>query len=182
MKQIELINEYFDQCKLHTTPESRYIHHLMDILYQYGKKCEGGHIVEIGVETMISSWAWLKSNPSKITLCDISFDRAKPKLKDYQEICNANKIELILEEKSSHKMRISNVDLLFIDGLHTYAHVLKELNLFEGDVKQYIIMHDIIKFPGVNSAMNDFLSLNENWTIDLVIEEFPGLSVLKRVV
>ena len=87
MKNLKLINEHFNQCKLHTTPESRYIHHLMDTLYDYGKQFKGGHIVEIGVETMISSWAWLKSNPSKITLCDVSFKKAQPKLTEYKQLC-----------------------------------------------------------------------------------------------
>ena len=181
MKNLKLINKHFNQCKLHTTPESRYIHHLMDTLYDYGKQFKGGHIVEIGVETMISSWAWLKSNPSKITLCDVSFKQAQPKMAEYKQLCHDNNIELVLEKKSSHDLIIADADLLFIDGLHEYKHVLTELNLFESKVKQYIILHDTVKFPRVNDAKNIFLSTNKNWIIDLHIDTFPGLTILKRI-
>jgi len=182
MKHIELINTYFTIARENDTPEKKYISHLMDTLYKYGAKCEGGHIVEIGVETLISSWAWLKSNPSKITLCDITFNRCKHILPTYINIANDNNIPIILEEKSSLDLQVTDVDLLFIDGKHTYKHVTQELKLLCKEVNGYIIIHDTTKFKGVNNAVMEFLTNNSDFTMIEHIEEFPGLKVLKRVV
>src|SRR6056300_1058257 len=159
----------------------KYIGHFMNDLYEYGKLCEGGHIVEIGVQGLLSSWAWLKSNPKKITLNDISFNPCREILPIYKSIAEENNIEVVVEEMNSHRMELADVDLLFIDGLHQRPHVRKELELFNEVVSKYIIVHDIMKFKGVKDATDDFLSTTDEWVLDKDIEIFPGLRILKRI-
>jgi predicted O-methyltransferase YrrM len=51
------------------------------------------------------------------------------------------------------------IDHLFIDTSHTYDHTLKELQKFEPWVRTggIITLHDIVAFPGVLRAVNDYL-------------------------
>jgi len=51
------------------------------------------------------------------------------------------------------------VDHLFIDTSHTYEHTLKELGKFEPwvDMGGVITLHDIVAFPDVLQAINDYI-------------------------
>ncbi len=52
-----------------------------------------------------------------------------------------------------------SIDHLFIDTAHTYEQTLKELQRFEPQVKNggVITLHDIVAFPDVLRAINDYL-------------------------
>ena len=64
---INTIDEEFELVKelgKAKTPMYGVIGHYMDILYKYGKECNS--IAELGVQAVISSWAWAKSKPKKV--------------------------------------------------------------------------------------------------------------------
>jgi predicted O-methyltransferase YrrM len=52
----------------------------------------------------------------------------------------------------------NSIDHLFIDSLHTYDHVMKQLNKYEPFVKKggVITMHDIVHDPPVLKAIEDY--------------------------
>lgn len=154
----------------------------MDTLYEYAQECNN-HIVEIGVNKVCSTWAWAMARPKKITLCDTELTaKGSIWLESFIELSEKEGIEIVLEEKSSLDMKVDNVDLLFIDGLHEYVHIKKELDLFGGNVKKYIIFHDPVLFKDdVNKAALEFLELNDNWVEEYRDNDNPGLLVIKRV-
>lgn len=105
----------------------------------------------------------------------------------------------------------TGVDVLFIDALHTYCHVLYELDTFSPVARKYIMLHDtgepwaradepfsgeidhsVYPYPavydrtkrGVLTAVEDFLAREENkgiWTIKLQKPDNSGFMVLERL-
>jgi len=85
---------------------------------------------------------------------------------------------------------MENTDLLFIDSLHEYAHLMKELKLHHSKVKKYMMFHDTETFgrsdqrntgPGLLTAIEDFLKIHPEWVIHDHIEYQHGLTILKKV-
>lgn len=85
--------------------------------------------------------------------------------------------------------RLAETDLLFIDSLHTAAHVAAELK-HHARVARYIAFHDTVTFgsmgedlqaPGITHAIFDFLArFGFEWRIRYHNPESHGLLVLER--
>lgn len=112
---------------------------------------------------------------------------------------------------SSSAIMSVGVDILFIDALHTYCHVLFELDTFSSYAHKYIMLHDTAapwgredepysgeidhssySYPvhydrskqGVRTAVEDFLARVENqgvWVVKLDKTNNSGFMVLERV-
>jgi hypothetical protein len=94
----------------------------------------------------------------------------------------------------SLSVEIEETDLLFIDSLHVYSQLKKELELHSGKVRKYIGFHDtatwgfVDEYPendnvgsvGLIKAIEEFLSLNKNWKIDYETHLNNGLLVIKK--
>lgn len=115
-------------------------------LSKYASECES--VLETGVRGCVSSWALghgLLMNGEgkgrKILLNDVSpcpvheFQEAMKQL-DVEVVCEwKNNLELVFAEGEAY-------DLTFIDTWHVYAQLKRELELFSGATRKYIIMHD----------------------------------------
>jgi hypothetical protein len=178
------------------TPSDIYEH--INTLYNYSKKCD--HITEMGVRWVSSTWGLLYSNPKKI----ISYDILKhPAIDEVISLSDEYGINFTFIEEDVLKIEIEPTELLFIDTLHTYNQLLRELKLHSNKVSKYIILHDTITFgrkdetiyehasdiikeesekEGLVTAVEDFLISDEgkNWEIFEVFENNNGLTVLKR--
>ena len=99
-------------------------------------------------------------------------------------------------------IEIDEVDLLFIDTLHTYNQLRTEMKLHAGKTRKYILLHDTASFgrvdedmygrashrvkemkktkAGIRTAMEDFLEANGEWSIELDVANNNGLTVLVR--
>jgi hypothetical protein len=102
---------------------------------------------------------------------------------------------------------LPNIDLLFIDTLHTYFQLKNELSLHAKNVSKYIVLHDTKSYAygdesfyseseymimskkvkqeekrGLVPAISDFLETEEGnkWIIEKVYENNNGLTILKR--
>jgi cephalosporin hydroxylase len=94
-----------------------------------------------------------------------------------------------LRRDTAKLARIEETDLLFIDSLHTCAHVHAELK-HHARVTRYIVFHDTITFgsvgedmqaPGLTHAIFDFLVRhNFEWRVRYHNPESHGLLVLER--
>ncbi|AYV85932.1 MAG: hypothetical protein Solivirus2_3 [Solivirus sp.] len=102
--------------------------------------------------------------------------------------------------------KIGSIDLLFIDSIHSYFHILKELRVLAPITRKYIVMHDTtidahlseLKRMGMNvkeycdkygckrweaergveGAITLFLQENSDWMIKTKRENNNGLTVL----
>lgn len=183
------IEESFEQTKTGEAftgvkkDDIKWVGKYMDKFYEYASTCKT-HIAEIGVNKVCSAWAWAKARPKKITLCDVKLhERGGRYLESYKKLCSEENIELVLENKSSLDMELEDVDMLFIDGLHKYDHITKELSKFSPHVKKYIAFHDINFIPDCNRAAHDFLTVNKSWekSYQSPPEDKPGILIIERV-
>lgn len=190
----EIINKYEEHCN-----KASDINEHLPTLLKYSKECE--HITEMGVRWVCSTWALLLSNAKKI----ISYDIAKHEnIETVLKLVKKYNINYSFIISDVLNIEIEKTDLLFIDTLHTYNQLTKELELHSEKVSKYIILHDTTTFgyidediyehasiniknqkiikKGLWNAVLDFLNTDKgkNWTILEKYENNNGLTILKR--
>jgi hypothetical protein len=116
----------------------------ISVLADYSEKCTS--IAELGVNEMISTWAFIKGlrfnkKKKKNLICvDLA---GKPQAFDkISELAKKNKITMEFIEGDSGTVELPKVDLLFIDTTHHYGQLKRELENHHSRVNKYIIMHN----------------------------------------
>ena len=153
---------------------------LMNIL---AKLCT--HITEFGVRWGNSATVWF-NNPVVFRGYDIvEFPEATEIFTLARSL--GRDCALIIADTGSLQS-IEQTDLLFIDSLHTYEHVKKELKLAKF-VNKFIVLHDTELFgqsgedgstPGLLQAIGEFLQEDGEWTVMEHRTFNNGLTVLTR--
>jgi hypothetical protein len=204
-KRTDMIDENYNT-KINTVSD---IYEHLPTLYEYSKECtsiaEFGVRSIVSTWAFLKA---LKENkrPNKKLIClDIEsvplihtiIPEARKYNIDMQFICN-----------NSIHASIPSIDLLFIDTWHVYGHLKRELAMHHEKVKKYIIMHDtevdkiagesirmgmniqsqsqLSGYPieeithGLQPAIDEFLTLHQEWTIHKVYTNNNGLTILKR--
>lgn len=158
-----------------------------ETIKKYSSECD--IIVEMGVRSIISTWALLAGYPKKLISIDIlDPSHYKSDKQEVYDICGEENIswEFVLSDSLTYELPY--IDLLFIDTLHTYNQLKKELDIHSSKVKKYIILHDTVSFgtqsadgtfPGLNQAIDEFVKCND-WVIHETFHYNNGLTILKR--
>lgn len=155
----------------------------LDTLYEYAKKC--AHITEMGFRNGTSFTAFLMGQPKKLITYDIVFPSGSYDYFDKMK----GETEIHMLQCSTLDCLIEETDLLFIDTLHTYDQLHKELTLHGNMARKYIILHDTETFgyegenkrkPGLWQAVNEFLHDNNQWSIKEHFKNNNGLTILER--
>jgi len=140
---------------------------------------EGDIVVELGVRNCVSTWALLVSKPKHL----ISVDIVAPPFGNVLEVEQAAREQgsgFNFVQQDSINIEIKPAcDVLFIDTLHLYSHIVKELWRHAGRTKKYIIFHDYL-IPEVSACIHDFL-YNPDWEWQEINSEGTGLAVVKHV-
>jgi len=182
----------------------------LDKLYKYAQ--ESSSILETGVRGVVSSWAFLyglnknRNGIKRYLLNDI--DEC-----DVEELVEvAQNLEVSIKYIWQNNLELeldSNYDLIFIDTLHIYGQLKRELEKYSKLSNRYIILHDttldgydgeiirrnldieyyqkFLSMPkselikGLMPAINEFLEENTNWIIKEKVEYNNGLTVLMKV-
>lgn len=159
-------------------------------------------IIEFGSRNCTSTTAFLAAiADTEKTL--VSYDLYKSQLID--ELEKYNNFKFYQEDVLD--LTIPNVDLLFIDTLHTYFQLTNELGNNSKSVRKYIVLHDTVSHAygdespysdqeymvmskkvkqgekrGLVPAIDDFLLKDDglNWFVYKVYENNNGLTILKR--
>lgn len=162
-------------------------------LLEYANGCDS--VTEMGVRSIVSTWAFLNSSTKKLTSIDVRTPTFFP-----NHTKTPNSIDLVHHLASQKGMdfkfiltstltiTIEETDLLFIDTYHTYSQLSKELEIHADKAKKYIILHDTEKFgtngedgeEGLNKAVEELLAKNQNWKIEKVYKNNNGLTILRR--
>jgi hypothetical protein len=185
IKNMQTLEEIYE--KNASTPSD--INEHLPTLKKYAQECET--IVEMGVRTIVSTWAFLSGNPKKLISVDYKYpiDYNSNDLPIVENIAKEKNIDFSFVLGDTRNLTIPECDLLFIDTLHTYSQIKIELNLHSPKVKKYIIFHDTVSFrhigennldKGIWPAIEEFLSQNPEWKIHEVYENNNGLTVIKR--
>ena len=161
-------------------------------------------IVEVGVESMITTFAFLSglTTGGELTCIDV---RSPPpdRWKVAQRAAEQIGICVSFLHGSDLEVEVPSCDLLFIDGFHTYQQVITELRVLQGRVHKYIALHDTSppwgdrnegytgdyrEYPGANrkkegvwTAIVDFLVEHPQWKLMERHHHSHGLTILMRV-
>ena len=155
-------------------------------LARYAGECE--HVTEMGVRWIVSTYALLMGKPQRMISYDINLCNWQPIAEMVQEDTNftfvrANTLDLQIEE----------TDLLFIDTLHNYNQLKRELELHGNKAKKYLMFHDTTSYEwigesytrsskekGIWPAIEEFLDQNLHWKIKERFTNNNGLTILVR--
>lgn len=159
----------------------------MPTLMQYASKCK--HVTEFGTRWGSSTCAFLKASPARL----ISYDLySTPDIQQLIEISIESNInfEFKLQNVTDPQFTIAPTELLFIDTLHTYVQLSKELNMHSDSVSKYIILHDTETFKhvgedkvnskGLWDAVTEFVQKGL-WRVEAHYTHNNGLTVLQRI-
>ena len=156
----------------------------MEVIRSYSAMCNSA--VELGVYDCTSTWALMAGCPKKLTSYDIE---RRTEVDEVESVAaeSGTIFKFILADSVS--IEIDEVDLLFIDSMHTYEHLSKELSLHSKKVRKFIILHDTTTFGDVGqtgglglwAAVVEFLDKYPQWVVHERRTNCHGLTVLSRV-
>ena len=167
----DLLREYINRCK---TWSNIYEH--LPTLKRYSNKCN--HVTEFGVWKANSSIGLMAGLPKTMRSYDIrEFSPVTTQL--LYDLASENNINYRFNTQSSIEITIDQTDLLFIDSLHLYEHLKKELEMHHIKVNKYMIFHDTVecatsgmdikgkRYPGkgLMTAIEEFLLKHREWGI-----------------
>lgn len=141
-------------------------------------------VVEMGVRTCVSTWAFIEGMGKGTTL--ISIDIKYPSkygsdLTPVEKACKSKGITFKFYEADTLVIDIPEVDMLFIDTLHTYKQLKGELARHGNKAKKYLVFHDTVSCEKeLMPAINEFLKENNNWKIKEHYTFNNGVMVIKR--
>lgn len=163
----------------------------LPLLKKYTQDCN--IVVEAGVRSVVSTWAFLAGKPKELISIDIvhpstyiNHDPNGCDIELVEQLANENGIDFKFILGSTLEVEIPVCDLLFIDTLHNYSQLKKELELHSNKVKKYIILHDTESFKdkgesnnedGIGRALDEFLEKGM-WIIKERLINNNGLTVL----
>lgn len=151
-------------------------------LRDLASECET--VVEMGVRTCVSTWAFIEGLKSGGTL--ISMDIKHPSkygsdLTPVENACKNKGITFKFYEADTLLTDIPEVDMLFIDTLHTYDQLKGELERHGNKAKKYLAFHDTVSCETeLMPAIEEFLKANKKWKIKEHYKNNNGVLVCER--
>lgn len=185
IKTVNTLQEFY---KLMVSEIGSDIFEHMPTLTKYSLECD--HITEFGTRRGSSTIAFLMGNRTNFISYDLYPTDEVYKLIELSKNENVN-FNFKIQDVVHDDFVIDETDLLFIDTLHTYEQLKKELKMHCDKVKKYIIMHDTYIFKhsgengdknkGLKDAIDEFLENNDKWEIKEEFINNNGLTILKRI-
>ena len=135
----------------------------LPILKEYGEKVN--HITEMGVRSIVSTYALLSARPKKM----ISYDIVYVDTYHIHQIAPETEYSFIIGD--TRGISIEPTELLFIDTLHNYHQLRIELSIHAPKTSKFILLHDTETFGmrgetesmGLLKAIDEFLEINTEW-------------------
>lgn len=153
----------------------------MEILKQYASKCDS--ITELGTRKIVSTWAFLSGKPKKMTCVDIIHPNDYGVGTIYNDLimaCKKDNIDFKFILADDLTIELEEMDLLFIDTIHTYQQLSQELKLHGNKAKKYLIFHDT-EIEEIMIAILEFVKDNPHWTVTKQLHNNNGLVILERI-
>ena len=185
----------------------------LPVLFQYAKECES--VLETGVSSCVSSWAFLhgllnNGKPAKTFLMN-DINDCTEHIKGLLDLAICiPEVKVTYDWKNNLDLDVSGqtYDMVFIDTLHVYGQLKRELDKFSSVANKFIVMHDTtvdktdgeaIRMNmnvdhlskttgfsveeltcGLGNAISEFLETNDEWYVVSELTNNNGLTVLGR--
>lgn len=165
---------------LHKTPSD--INEHLPVLRDLASECET--VVEMGVRTCVSTWAFVEGLKKGGTL--VSIDIKHPSkygadITPVEKACKNKGILFKFYEQSTLEIDIPEVDMLFIDTLHEYGQLKAELERHGNKAKKYLVFHDTVSCETeLMPAIEEFLKTNKKWKIKEHYKNNNGVLVCEK--
>lgn len=159
------------------------IHEHLPFLYELAKTCNS--VTEFGVRIGMSTRAFLYANV-KLRSYDLFIN---PELDLLFEFAIKNNQDVKYIQADTRIVSVEPCDMLFIDTLHTYQQLKKELELHIDIVNRYIVFHDIQSYGtigedgqlGLLPAILELLRDNFNWRVRNIFTNNNGILVIEKI-
>jgi hypothetical protein len=171
----------------------------LPVLKQYAEKCDT--VTEMGVRYVVSTFALVLAKPKKLISIDLfhpSFYGDTSRLYAIQNYAKNNGVDYKFVMGNTLNNDIEQTDMLFIDTLHVYGQLKKELEKHASNVNKYIVFHDTTTFEyqdekhyynvdaldtsktGLWPAIQEFLDSHTEWEILERRTNNNGLTILQK--
>lgn len=156
----------------------------METIRTYSAQCRIA--VEFGVYDCTSTWALMAGLPERLTSYDIA---RRPEVDEVEAAALGSSTAFAFVLADSTAIEIEPADLLFVDSMHTYAHLTHELALHAGKIRRFILLHDTTTFGYVDQdgqgnglwpAIAEFVAASPAWFVREKFNNCHGLTVLER--
>jgi len=178
-ESVTSLSEYYSKIyDLHATahqPEYMLVHkEIQDRLAE----CDS--YTELGVNQGATLAAAMLKNPKKVRAYDIKLDPYNHARHLFNQYAVDHSIDYTIYESDTLSCILDPVDLLYIDTLHRYEHLTKELARHGDKATKYIIFHDTAAQQGLKKAVQEYVTAHSEWTIvnDCTIN--VGFMTIKR--
>lgn len=153
----------------------------LPILREYAGRVD--HVTEFGVRDGNSTVALACGRPTKM----VSYD-----IEEMDAVLSgliSKEINFTFVQADVCDINIEPTDLLFLDTLHTYAQLCRELSLHGHKVQKYLIFHDTQTYgeigedgsrPGLRQAIREYMVATGCWSIQQEFTNNNGLTILHR--
>lgn len=177
----------YEWCKTNISDINEHI----ETIRKYATGCD--HITEFGTRGCVSTYALMAAKPKKL----LTYDIVVPgNIWTADSIAKDHNISFGFMERNTIQIGpIDQTDLLFIDTLHNYAQLKKELAIHAPQVRKYLLFHDTTTFgyvdeipdetnpngiAGLWPAIQELIDQGE-WKLVERFENCNGLTVLERI-
>lgn len=158
----------------------------LPVLKEYAEQCD--FIVELGVRSIVSTWAFLAACPNVLLSVDIfhpsyyqDYDKNGCNLNLVYELAQIQDTNFEFIQHDSTTINLPVCDLMFFDTLHIYEQLSAELNAHGNNVRKYLIFHDTETYKDeLMPAITEFVRKNTDWVLDRELKNNNGLLILKR--
>lgn len=156
----------------------------LPILKAYAEECDT--IVEMGVRSLVSTWAFLAGHSKRLTSIDIKHPN---QYLNHDPLSDLIGVERMAKEAGidfkfilgdTTQIVIDETDLLFIDTDHTQDQLRKELRLHSDKAKKVIILHDTESYKELWRPIGELLAKGQ-WKVKQHFPNNNGLTVLERI-
>ena len=200
---MNLEKKYVELCN---TPSD--INEHLATLCRYATECD--HVTEAGVRYVVSTFGLMMGKPRHLVSVDIVHPndmtggqndviKGRDEFALAERFAKENDVNFKFVLGSTLDLTLEPTDLLFLDTLHQYEQLSKELERHHVHVGKYIILHDTQTFAyrnegedinmnivrsnvkrGLWLAINEFLENHQEWEMHEQFLNNNGLTVLKR--
>lgn len=178
--KIESIESFYKSARSRRSDISEHL----EMLARISSLCN--HVTEFGVRSGNSTSALLFGKPEKVISYDIN---PFPLERSFKKSAERYGVHFEFFQRDVHSIEIEETDFLFIDDLHNYEHVAKDLQLHANRVRKYIGFHDTSTFGdvgesssrGIWHAIVEFLKEHNEWELMQHYTHNNGLTILRRL-
>jgi hypothetical protein len=162
----------------------------LETLRYFASQCN--HVTEFGTRNCCSTVAFLSGAKKRVVSYDIISTDATATLEEMNKSgvlpCEW---EFKLQSSVDENHQIEETDFLFLDTIHNFSTVEKELSLHAHRVSKYIGFHDtftdweksldVAGDEGIGRAIEEFLDNNKQFRIIFEVKYNHGLLIMRRI-